>query len=69
MNNSALAYGLIFDNLLALSAQETRRLINLYALLYQGLVVSDSWMLTNQGLQDVLSSPDGSLLISEGIIK
>lgn len=68
MNNSALAYGLIFDNLLGLSAQEIRRLVNLYALLYQGLVVSDSWMLTNQGLQEVLSTADGHLLIREGII-
>lgn len=63
-----LAYGLIFDNLLDLTLVELTRLFNLYALLYEGIVCSDSWIVTNGALQQILSRQTGHLLVQNGVI-
>lgn len=63
-----LAFGTIFDNLLGLDARTLRVRTVLYALLYDGIVVSDSWLLTNAGLHDLLGQADGVELLRGGII-
>lgn len=65
---SGSGFGLIFDNLLGFSTQELRRLINLYALLYDRMLVSDSWTLTNAALKENLESRSGVELLRSGII-
>ena len=68
MTHKTLAFGTIFDNLLGLDARTLRVRTVLYALLYDGITVSDSWLLTNPGLHDLLSQPDGVELLRAGVI-
>ena len=63
------ASALIFDNLLGLTAEQLRVQTALYAIVYDSLTVSDSWLLTNKSLQDMLLLPDGVELLRAGIIK
>lgn len=63
-----IAFGLIFDNLLNLDLRTTRVRTALYAILYDALAVSDSWLLTNAPLQQMLLAPDGVELLKAGII-
>lgn len=71
------AMGLIYDNLdgkgnhlqaVGKDFEETKRLTALYALLYDNVAVSDSWLLTNAPLQRMLSTRDGIELVKQGII-
>lgn len=68
MTHKTLAFGTIFDNLLGLNARTLRARTVLYALLYDGITVSDSWLLTNTGLHDLLEQPDGVELLRAGVI-
>lgn len=71
------AMGLIYDNLDSqgnhLQAEgkdfeTTKGLTALYALLYDDIAISDSWLLTNAPFQRMLSTRDGIELITQGII-
>ncbi len=62
------AFGLIFDNLLGFDLLTLRRLTNLYALLYERLLTSDSWLVTNVALQALLQERDGVELLRGGIV-
>lgn len=42
--------------------------MNLYALLYETLIVNDSWLLTNAALQEILSARDGVELLRSRVI-
>lgn len=62
------AFGLIFDNLLGLDLPTMRGLTNLYALLYERLIISDSWTLTNAAFQAMLKQRDGVELLRAGVV-
>lgn len=68
MNNGTTAFGLIFDNLLNLSVGELRHLVNLYALLYESLIISDSWCATNVPFQQMVTEGSGLELLRSRII-
>jgi hypothetical protein len=63
------AMGLIYDNLLNYDVEQTKRLTALYALIYDSIAISDSWLLTNPSVQAMLSTRDGVELVTQGIIK
>jgi hypothetical protein len=67
-NLGTLGYGLIFDNLKCYSIEKTRWLLNKFALLYEGLPVSDSWILTNGSLKAIIQGRAGGELLRNGII-
>lgn len=62
------AFGLIFDDLLRFDLRTTRRLTNLYALLYRSLMISDSWAFSNPAFQAMLTDRDGIELLRGGVI-
>lgn len=61
-------FALIFDNLLGYEPVELKRLLNLYALLYDRLLVSDSWIMTNGSLQTALQEHTGVELLRGGVV-
>jgi hypothetical protein len=67
-NSGKVAYGVIFDNLQFINAPNTRRLTNLYGLLYESLLFSDSWLYTNPALQDLVFSREGTELFRQKIL-
>jgi len=67
-NNGTLAYGIIFDNLLKIPTATLRAMVNLYALLYEAVLTNDSFLMTNDRLQELLMTADGTELLRNGII-
>jgi len=52
-----------------LSPLQLRRELNLYALLYESLLVSDSWLMTNAALQHILLGAGGEELLASGVLR
>ncbi len=63
------AFGVLFDNLIpGQSVDRVWRGIVLNALLYDRMIISDSWLMTNEPLQGILRLPEGRLLLRESIL-
>lgn len=63
------AMGLVYDNLLGHNVDRTKRDTALYGILYGELIVSDSWMMSNEALQKMISARDGLELIQHEIVR
>jgi hypothetical protein len=68
--DSRYAFGVFLDNLLEQDGlqtpRQTKALLFLYAVLYEGVIVSDSWLMTCRGLRAMLQQPDAEQLFACG---
>lgn len=62
------AFGVLFDNLLGRTTAQIARDVRLYGILYDRLVIPDSWLFTNGPLQEELSTDQGRELLRQGVL-
>jgi hypothetical protein len=67
MRKGVMGYGLFLDNLLYYPLDKLRELLNKFILLYQGVLMPDSWLLTNVPLQEIIRG-GGEILMHEQLL-